>query len=106
VTVYVDDMRLPARVGQLRARWSHLTADTKDELHAFAAAIGLRRSWFQDKPRGLWHYDVTDSKRRAALAAGAVPIRCGTAETFALVWHRPGREGIDQPTSLPAGGAR
>jgi hypothetical protein len=102
VTVYVDDMRLPARVGQLRARWSHLTADTKTELHAFAARIGLRRSWFQDKPHGLWHYDVTDTKRRQAIAAGAVPIRCSTPDTFAHVWHRPGREGVtvnrkDQP---------
>jgi hypothetical protein len=94
MSVYVDDMRLPARVGHLRARWSHLTADTKEELHAFAARIGLRRSWFQDKPRGLWHYDVTDTKRRQAIVAGALPIRCSTADTFAHVWHRPGREGV------------
>lgn len=27
----------------------HLTADTLDELHAFAARLGLKRVWFQDK---------------------------------------------------------
>ncbi|GAT07591.1 DUF4031 domain-containing protein [Mycolicibacterium novocastrense] len=81
MTVYVDDMRLPARVGRIEARWSHLFSDNPDptELHRLAAKIGLRRAWFQDKPSGA-HYDVTDTKRRAAIAAGAVPIECGSPE--------------------------
>lgn len=80
MSVYVDNARIPARVGRISGRWSHLTADTKPELHAFAARIGLRRAWFQDKPDlgggpGVhWHYDVTDTKRQQALAAGAEPI--------------------------------
>jgi hypothetical protein len=84
VSVYVDNVRIPARVGGINGRWSHLTADTKDELHAFAQHIGLRRAWFQTCHRSPacrpaercvhWHYDVTDSKRQAALAAGAHPI--------------------------------
>jgi hypothetical protein len=93
VTVYVDDMRLPARVGRLRARWSHLITDNPDldELHRFAASIGLRRSWFQDDrlspgDQGRPHYDVTDSKRRQALAAGAVPILA--AETLEIIRRR------------------
>lgn len=74
MTVYVDDMRLPARVGRLEARWSHLLADTDEELHAFAASIGLRRSWAQYP--GTWksHYDVTDSKRAEAIRAGALAL--------------------------------
>lgn len=32
MTVYVDDMRRPATVGRISARWSHLTADTREEL--------------------------------------------------------------------------
>lgn len=81
MTVYVDDSRIPAKVGRITARWSHLFADTQDELHAFAASIGLKRSWFQPgrpgpggKPSDLWHYDVTESKREQAIAAGAQPI--------------------------------
>jgi hypothetical protein len=80
MTVYVDNARIPARVGRINGRWSHLTADTKDELHAFAARIGLRRAWFQDKPDRFggpgvhWHYDVTDTRRAAAIAAGAQAI--------------------------------
>lgn len=84
MTVYVDDMRLLARVGRIEARWSHLMADTDEELHAFAASIGLRRSWAQYP--GTWksHYDVTDSKRAQAIYAGAVPIGYGSPEAIAL----------------------
>ena len=78
MTVYVDDWRQRARVGRITARWSHLTVgpgDDLEELHAFAAGIGLRRSWFQDKPWPRAHYDVTDSKRQQAIAAaGAVQL--------------------------------
>lgn len=71
MTVYVDDVRIPWK----GKRWSHLTADTLDELHAFAEAIGLKRAWFQEsstRPEAH-HYDVTDSKRDEAILAGAVP---------------------------------
>jgi hypothetical protein len=80
VTVYVDDARIPARVGRITGRWSHLFADTQDELHTFAASIGLQRSWFQPgrptggQPSRHWHYDVTDTRRAAAITAGARPV--------------------------------
>lgn len=81
MTVYVDDMRRPARVGRVTGRWSHLFTDQDDqtELHAFAARLGLRRDWFQGvKWEGThpWrcHYDVIDTMRQRALAHGAQPI--------------------------------
>lgn len=81
MTLYVDDMRRPARVGRVSGRWSHLFTDQDDqaELHDFAARLGLRRSWFQGAQWAVthpWrcHYDVTDSVRERALAAGALPI--------------------------------
>jgi hypothetical protein len=80
VTVYVDDSLIPAKVGRFTSRWSHLFADTQDELHAFAASIGLKRSWFQPgkafggKPSHLWHYDVTEPKRQQAIKAGAKSV--------------------------------
>lgn len=54
--------------------WCHLTADTVDELHAFAKKIGMKRAWFQISapPRSVPHYDLTPRKREAALKAGAV----------------------------------
>lgn len=74
MTVYVDDFRCPATVGRIRARWSHLTADTPDELHTFAARLGLRPSWYQDKGDHRWHFDVTDGTRTRAIALGAKPV--------------------------------
>jgi hypothetical protein len=100
VTVYVDDWRQPARVGRLDARWSHLTADTPEELHAFAARLGLKRAWFQDRPLGRWHYDVTDSKRQRALRLGAVEVPWRES---AEVWAREGREGRGRLPAPAAG---
>jgi uncharacterized protein DUF4031 len=85
MTVYVDDASIPATVASGRARhisrWSHLFADTQEELHEFAARLGLRRSYFQPgRPQGdgtpssFWHYDVTAGKRQQALRLGAQPV--------------------------------
>ncbi len=82
---YVDDARIPAPVGRVRGLWSHLTADTPDELHEFAARIGMRRSWFQPRCKSAtcptiggvcahFHYDLVDARRSAAIEAGAEAI--------------------------------
>jgi hypothetical protein len=93
VTVYVDDAAIRATVAdgkrEYKAQWYHLTADTKDELHGFAKRLGLQRRWFQDKPHGLWHYDVTKSKRELAVRMGATEI----AARDISVYQKPGREG-------------
>ena len=69
MTVYVDDAVMPWR-GQ---RWAHLMADTLEELHDFAAQLGIPRRAFQDKTSGA-HYDVTAELRERAIALGAVPV--------------------------------
>lgn len=66
MAVYVDDERIPWR-GKL---WCHLVADSLDELHGFAASLGLKRAWFQSSSR-YPHYDVTVSVRDKALSLGA-----------------------------------
>ena len=106
MTVYVDDARIPARVGRLSSTWSHLIADTQDELHEFASRLGLRRSWFQDptktgkpfkaKPGSRaaqnWHYDVTEGKRRQAVALGAVEVTSREALAIIEARHRVAME--------------
>ncbi len=69
MTVYVDDAVTLWR----GKRWAHLMADTLDELHAFAARLGMPRHAFQDKTSGA-HYDVTAELREHAIALGAMPI--------------------------------
>jgi hypothetical protein len=92
MTVYVDDMRRPARVGRLNARWSHLTADTKAELHDFATVkLGLDRRWFQEPAiPGLWHYDVTDRVRDQAIALGAEAV--SYFDDHERIYWKEGRE--------------
>lgn len=66
---YVDDVRFPFR-GMVMC---HLWADTPEELHAFAARLGLRRDWFQRPPKASWpHYDVSLSKKADAIRLGAI----------------------------------
>ena len=68
--VYIDDARIPWRGRE----WSHLVADTAEELHRAAEALGLRREWVQDKGRTL-HYDLPEDYRTLAIARGlAEPI--------------------------------
>lgn len=67
MAVYVDSEAIRWRGRE----WCHLVADTLEELHDFAARLGLRRSWFQDRGR-YPHYDVTASVRLRALNMGAI----------------------------------
>jgi hypothetical protein len=71
VAVYVDDMMAPFR-GMLM---SHLTADTVEELQAFAARLGLKAEWFQD--HRVPHYDVAKSTRGKAIKLGALAVQFG-----------------------------
>jgi len=69
MAVYVDDAVTLWR----GRRWAHLMADTLDELHAFAAALGIPRHAFQNRTSGA-HYDVPADLRERAIALGAVAI--------------------------------
>lgn len=56
--------------------WSHMVSDVgEDELHAFAARLGLKRSWFQCRPQAsAAHYDITPPKRALAIELGAIVV--------------------------------
>lgn len=69
MTVYVDDAVTLWR----GRRWAHLMADSLEELHAFAARLGIPRHAFQNKTSGA-HYDVTAELRELAISLGARPI--------------------------------
>ena len=69
MSVYVDRCKL----GYGRMIMCHMIADTPDELHAMADRIGVARKWFQQPPKASFpHYDIAQSKRELAVAAGAV----------------------------------
>ena len=67
--VYVD----PAIWFWQGRKWCHLLADDLDELHRFAADLGIKRASFQGPPRSSTpHYDLTAYERKQAIARGAV----------------------------------
>lgn len=96
MTVYVDEFKHygPTKIRCFRNGSSHMMADTVEELHAMADRIGLKREWFQ--PLSSPHYDLTESKREKALAAGAVfkPAKQAAAERVAA---RRAREEAERP---------
>jgi len=56
-------------------RWCHMVSDSnEEELHAFAARLGLKREWFQSRENGkasAAHYDLTPRRRALAVKLGA-----------------------------------
>lgn len=67
MAVYVDSEAIRWRGRE----WCHIVADSLDELHEFAARLGLQRRWFQNRGR-YPHYDVTMAVRMRALRLGAI----------------------------------
>ncbi|MBV1790366.1 DUF4031 domain-containing protein [Marinobacterium sp. D7] len=67
MAVYVDSEEIHSK-GRV---WCHLVADSLDELHSFAARLGLERRWFQSESF-YPHYDVTLSVRYRAVQLGAI----------------------------------
>src|SRR5215211_5340194 len=54
-------------------RCGHLVSDSSlEELHEFAAGLGLRREWFQRK--SVPHYDLTGELYKLALDRGAILV--------------------------------
>ena len=74
MAILVDELReYPGTTLPFRS-WCHMATDGGfEELHAFAARLGLRRAWFQGD-----HYDLPPHGRAAAVALGAQEV--ATAE--------------------------
>ncbi|MEM9725011.1 MAG: DUF4031 domain-containing protein [Pseudomonadota bacterium] len=76
----MDDMRAPFRGRVL----CHMVADTLEELHAMADAIGMPRQAYQGPPKTRHpHYDVPLEMRAEAVRLGAIEIGVRQAPAIA-----------------------
>jgi hypothetical protein len=69
LAIYVDSRSWNWR-GEL---WGHLIADSTEELHLFAARLGLQHDWYQGGAK-YPHYDLTLTIRANAIAFGAIQL--------------------------------
>ena len=70
MSVYVDDMKASCG-GMIMC---HMIADSTHELLSMADTIGVDRRWIQAAGTHREHFDVCLSKRKLAVAAGAIEI--------------------------------
>jgi len=71
MTVFIDG----ARNGFGRMVMCHMLADTPNELHAMADAIGMKRQWYQSPDKASFpHYDLSLTRRALAVAKGAKEV--------------------------------
>jgi Protein of unknown function (DUF4031) len=75
MSIYIDELQpYPRSQNWPYDEVAHLMADDVNELHAFAAKIGLKGEWFQNRKTGK-HYDLTKGKWWQAKALGAVLLQ-------------------------------
>lgn len=82
--IYVDELMPTLRNRNWRHdQGCHLFCDVGNlnALHYFAAGMGLKLCWFQNKPGSMPHYDLTAGKRWQAVRRGAAELdREGTVK--------------------------
>ena len=77
--IFVDELREYAHTALPFRHWCHLASDSSfEELHAFAARLGIPRHRFQGD-----HYDLPPHLRAKAVALGAREV--GTRELTRLM---------------------
>lgn len=54
--IKIDNPRFKRKNGKVK--YAHMTADTKTELHEFAAKAGIPRHWYHVSRSGTPHYDL------------------------------------------------
>lgn len=98
MSVYVDPVMAYGASKTFRwLRSCHMYADTLEELHAMARAIGMRREWLQTAD-GLPHYDLVPARRAMAVERGAIEHSREQAAQFVR-----SRMGVEQQQGLFGG---
>lgn len=80
--IYVDNLFSTAVTKVWPYKFAcHLFGNDRHKLHDFAFSLGLQPRWFQNHPQHP-HYDLTQGKRRQAIAKGAIELTDEQASNF------------------------
>ena len=69
--IYVDPAIYKKPNG--RKYYSHMVADSLEELHEFAASIGIKPHFYHSTA-SYPHYDITEIQRTLAIESGAIEV--------------------------------
>lgn len=70
MTIYVDNSTWVKPNG--RKKYSHMVADSVEELNQFAEKIGVKKHfWHRTRNPALSHFDITEKQFKVAVANGA-----------------------------------
>lgn len=74
-----------------RNGWSHLVSDSIENLHNFAALLGVNKCWFENK-RGKFrpHYDLNEKHFDKAITLGAELVSSKTIVEFLKLHYEKG----------------
>jgi hypothetical protein len=100
VSVYCDNADIPYRNPKTgyEMLMSHLLADSLEELHKMADALGIDRSYFQDKHTP--HYDICKKKRMKAHSLGVIAVDRRQMNDLIKQWRVSKDEGVDRIRGL------
>ena len=76
MSVYVDDFQAKRWMGNKNGFWmfSHMIADTREELDVMAEKLNLEQRWKQCVGTRKEHFDVTENYRKRAIQEGAIVL--------------------------------
>lgn len=82
MALYVDSARTRANINGTPGRWSHLIADTTEELIQAAGTLGLDAQEIKDRGLPGEHLLVNDRTRSIALRNGATRLDAAGVATL------------------------
>ena len=95
---YVDSVRAYPGAGLRHREFCHLLADSREELHAMADAIGMPRRFFQDH-LWRWHYDLPRDLRARAVGLGAHEVTLQDVGALLRERRRAVRDREERPSA-------
>lgn len=63
--IHIDSLRFKRKNG--RIKYTHMTADSIEELHEFAKHCEIPKHWFEYSRSGIPHYDLNPKYYKIAL---------------------------------------